>query len=72
MMALSRVFRRSATLSTNNTDHAEGLVDVKTVEMGENGGVTLVIGTPKNPSLMSIAWSSPVMATPIPKIYPSR
>jgi len=41
-------FPPECSLSTNNTDHAEGLVDVKTVEMGENGGVTLVIGTPES------------------------
>ena len=68
MMALSRAFRRSATLSTNNTDHAEGLVDVKTVEIGENGRCDIGNWHTQNPSLMSIAWSSPVMATPIPKI----
>lgn len=41
-------FPPECTLSTNNTDHADGLVDVKTVEMGETGGVTLVIGTPES------------------------
>jgi len=40
-------FPPDCSLSTNNTDHAEGLVDVKTVEEGEMGGVTLVIGTPQ-------------------------
>ncbi len=40
-------FPPECTLSTSNTDHAEGLVDVKTVETGEMGGVTLIIGTPQ-------------------------
>jgi hypothetical protein len=40
-------FPPECTLSTYNTDHANGLVDVKTVETGEMGGVTLVIGTPE-------------------------
>ena len=39
-------FPPECTLSTNNTDQAEGLVDVKTVETGEMGGVTLLIGKP--------------------------
>jgi hypothetical protein len=40
-------FPPECTLSTNNTDHAEGLVDVKTVETGVMGGVNLIIGTPQ-------------------------
>jgi hypothetical protein len=41
-------FPPDCTLSTRNTDHAEGLVDVKTVETGEMGGVILNIGMPQN------------------------
>ena len=35
-------FPPECSLSTNNTDHADGLVDVKTVEMGENGRCDIV------------------------------
>ena len=40
-------FPPECTLSTYNTDHAEGLVDVKTVETDAMGGVNLIIGTPQ-------------------------
>ena len=40
-------FPPECSLSTYNTDHAEGLVDVKTVETNKMGGVALIIGTPQ-------------------------